>query len=440
MTQFSSKTDCTETILKFTKAEKHETIRRIIYESVNDYMCIKTSFASYYLDLIRGQTEEERLIEASKAVQVKSLSGTDLSYEFLTNFRDCKLTRLCLDVLKNRRAIFTCQVELSDWPSTYLSSINIRRYFYFFLLKKYELLTDGNDYEVKEYLRHQKQIKTYEIKMPKENLSNINVELLNHEEFLLQKVFLLDTETVQHVLKLCASINLTDKIKYFFIIINYWLNSSFGDNEEEKVIYSNVKKVKNKNYLRALIVSLIKSSILDPLHENLSKGHLNKDKHPVDLKNYDDSEAVSSGYIKKYLTNTQSGIESLPDDIPINDNNSEYLKGIISKFYSYNLSTGKSVNIKIVHCLSEFQSVILSFSYLQELAVAFGLPSKLELIDLNCYLNNTFLHNFIIELNHRTNPDLFIEECFGRKSFFKNLYYEFMGLFNEMFLTNQQQN
>jgi hypothetical protein len=44
------------------------------------------------------------------------------------------------------------------------------------------------------------------------------------------------------------------------------------------------------------------------------------------------------------------------------------------------------------------------------------------------------LHNFIEELNHRVNPDLYIEELFGRKSLFKYIYLKLNNLFNEIFI------
>ncbi len=102
---------------------------------------------------------------------------------------------------------------------------------------------------------------------------------------------------------------------------------------------------------------------------------------------------------------------------------------------------GNMFNLRLIHCLCEYQAIHLSLSYLQGGLEAFE-PSlrsnTLELLELGCYFNGTFLHNFIGELDRRPCPDLYIEEFFGRKSLFKHVYAKLMDEFDQCFRSERE--
>jgi hypothetical protein len=142
LSQFQSTNECLTTILKFVKVEKHETIRLVTAESIKDYMCGKASSAALYKKLILNKLNKD-IADTDLADLVQPLfsnfDNAEVSESFLNKYRICKASRFCLDVLVHRKVIFNCQIEVSDWQSTYISSTQIRKLLYTILIKKFTL-------------------------------------------------------------------------------------------------------------------------------------------------------------------------------------------------------------------------------------------------------------------------------------------------------------
>jgi hypothetical protein len=290
---------------------------------------------------------------------------------------------------------------------------------------------------VREYLRHQNQIKIFDVL-----LDNLNDFLPNVNEygsiFFYKNVYDFDDRLVGNLhSNECG--NLNKNLVNLFAIIFYWLKShKKGENDE----FSN--PIKTENYIKGFIVSLIKTMAIDKCYfEIKAKNLLNQTSTESEsIRKYEKNEDES--IVNKYFS--KSGDDSLVDDLLENKNNYEYIKDLKLKMYPYcqsvfhcsnsnNNKLNKFLNIKLAHSLGEFQAIYFSVSIAQEV---FGLISNnnvddFKLMKLEQFYNGTFLHNFIDELERRPNPDLFIEELFGRRSFFKHLYHEFINLFDKIF-------
>jgi hypothetical protein len=57
LSQFRNTNECLTTILNFVKIERHDMIRKCVNESIEDYMCLKTSLAEYYKHMIVQNTK-----------------------------------------------------------------------------------------------------------------------------------------------------------------------------------------------------------------------------------------------------------------------------------------------------------------------------------------------------------------------------------------------
>jgi hypothetical protein len=111
------------------------------------------------------------------------------------------------------------------------------------------------------------------------------------------------------------------------------------------------------------------------------------------------------------------------------EHNFEYLKDVYVKLNSYKEISNKHLvnSFKIIHSLCEFQAIYQSVFYLQRFFSSFfesGADCG-RFVTLHTFFNATFLANFNQELEIRSNPSLFIEELFGRKSILTS-FYEFL--------------
>ncbi len=179
--------------------------------------------------------------------------------DYIEKHRKVQLPRFGLDVLIHRRVIFVSQIEVVDWPSSYLSSADFRKFFYSILINKFEKKINTIDLEdsmnipiiIQEYLRFKDHIKIYEIEIDfnQESFSNMNNWL--DTSFILKNLFKFNDDICTRLIE-NKKINL--KLKYFFATIYYWLKWSQEDWKE-------LFHVKNENCKRAFIVALIKSKI-----------------------------------------------------------------------------------------------------------------------------------------------------------------------------------
>jgi hypothetical protein len=454
---------CVETMLKFVKKDLHEQIRFYVKESINEYMCLKPSCSLFYKNLIVQKLEnrfefikndpdplnETSLISLSQ--ELTTYNGHLIADDFLKCFLECRLNRFCLDALIHRKVIFRCQLEVAEWPSTFLSSINIRKFFYSLLIKKYELLKDDEtNCTIREYLRYQNQIKCYDILI---DLNNINLSQINSSIdrfFIFNKLFCFNSN-ISHNLAYNFS-KLSIKFKYFISSIFYWLNSTNGNRDE---FQNELNLIKNSNCVKAFLVSLIKCSIIDPVFEKFKS--LKKSKNENDslqqdqpIRYYETTYSDSNiSLADQYLSDIDNMFDKIRCDIISEESNYEYIKEIYLKLNSFcpslvinnsliskssSAKANKLLNLRLVHCLCEFQSIYLSLNYAKEVLDLFNLSSSIDLLNIELFFNGTFLHNFIEELEHRVKPDLFIEEIFGRKSLFKFFYVELIKLFDKIFL------
>ena len=444
LSQFRNSNECLTTILNFVKIEKHELIRKIVYESVEEYMCNKPSSALFYKHLIMKHLFDEKnsTFEYKNNNLLINYDNTQIGEDFLGKFRDCVTTRFCLDVLIHRKVIFNCQIEFSDWPSTYLSSSMIRKWVYTILIKKFgHDSTKNNLIEVRELLRYQRQIKTFCIDLGDLTKIDLN-ELLSHD--LIFKNLFDIKECISNKIAVKYT-GMSQKLIHFFCAIFFWLNCKSEISNEFSLI-------KNENCIKAFIVSLIKSSLVDKCftqirnENNLVKLNLDS----LSMLQYE--QKPSESLLDKYFSMKEDEsncvyLNDLIKDILNNEINREYIKDIRMKLNSFSQSVlfnnninaskiNRLLNLKLVHCLCEFQSIYLSLSYAEEGFKLCQINDNgliFKLLNIQLFFNGTFLHNFIEELDQRINPDLYIEELFGRKSFFKCLYNELLQLFKDIF-------
>jgi hypothetical protein len=455
---------CVETMLKFVKKDLHEQIKFYVEESIKEYMCLKPSASLFFKNLIikkldkRFQFDPDLLIKESPILLTQDMTtynGHLIANDFLNYFLECKLNRFCLDVLIHRKVIFRCQLEVAEWPSTYLSSISIRKFFYSILIKNYELLKDDETTcTIREYLRYQNQIKVYDILIDTNSI-DLNQITSSVDTFFIFNKLLNFNSNVSHNLAYNFS-KLSIKFKYFISNIFYWLNSTTVDNEDRDNVQNELIMIKNSNCVKAFIVSLIKCSIIDPVFEKFKSLKKSNNESAINLNlaasilNYEKTYSDSNiSLVDQYLSDNNNIFDKIRNDIASDQSNYEYIKEISIKLNMYcpslvinnsliskssNAKANKLLNLRLVHCLCEFQSIYLSLNYAKEVLDLFNPKSSIDLLNVELFFNGTFLHNFIEELEHRVRPDLFIEEMFGRKSLFKFFYVELVKLFDNIFL------
>lgn len=243
-------------------------------------------------------------------------------------------------------------------------------------------------------------------------------------------MFRFDTLTIEKLETKYSS--LREDIKYLIFLLKFWIDLTYENTE--------LNGVKNANYIRAILVSFIKLSIIDPLIIKKPKNSNEEEKNNNNnLKTMDRKIHFVEKYLSLEKKNTTFELNS--ELISDTEQNYEYFRELKTKLNSYcpnfnqyqsalkNASSKKVekfVNLKTVHFLSEFQAIYLSLSFVRD--VFRNEQCSFQLLSLDCFFNGSFLHNFIEDLESRVHPDLFIEELFGRKSIFKHIYYELKEL------------
>jgi hypothetical protein len=372
---------CIERILKFIKKDSHDEIRRLFLQSIKNYFYFEND--KICID-----------VENASRILMKD-ENVESNVDFKRKYNQFKFSRLCNDLLLYKSIIYSCQIELIDWPSTYLSSTEIRRIFYSLMLQKYSKDESNEKTIVKEYLRQNNNLKIFEIETYKNFSCSTGLNFFHQ---------LFPNNSIDSLVKFEG---LNEKIKVFYIILFYWLQTHEAISQ----------KFKNLNSIRAFIVSFIKYSIFD----SMSGGQeINDDEN---LKLFKDKFQNFNDYYN-YLKDIN--VKSL--------NNSVYMNEIKKKFNDYENCENKKLNIKQIHFICEFQAIFQSLALVNEY---FENEMKFELIKLNKFFNGSFLYNFTLELNSRVNADLFIEELFSRKSVFSSLYKFLFDCFIKFFNEHQ---
>jgi hypothetical protein len=431
--QFENSNDCLNTMLKFIKSDKHEKVCQIVSESIEDYMCLKPSIASLFKNFIKERLKSKHVdISGEKNMdiscfgnEIKSFDDRFVGSNFLNEYHHCKINRLCLDIILHRKIILNTQIEYIDWPSTYESSTRIRSLFYAILIKNFGFNeSSAEPVVVHEYLRHQNQIKIFDIGL--DNLNNVLANIKENSAMFFYKNVLDFEDPLIGNLQSKKFSNFNEKVASLFSVIFYWLKSHKSTDSYESQISNPIKA---ENYIKGFVVSLIKTLVIDKCYSEIKARNLldQTSTESESIRKYEKKE--DEFIIDTYFNKSES--HSLANDLLENKNNYEYIKEIKLKLYPYCQSVfhcsnsnsnklNKFLNIKLAHSLCEFQAIYFSVKIAQEV---FGLVSNntmdnIKLLELEQFYNGTFMHNFIDELERRSNPDLFIEEFFGRKSFF----------------------
>lgn len=297
--------------------------------------------------------------------------------------------------------------------------------------------------KIKEYLRFRTEIKVYEVDLEDRSLY-MRTDLMN-TKFIYTHIFQLPPQTCQSLLN---HSRLSESLKQWFGTIHFWMKW----NDNNNMAFKDLFKVKNENCKRAFIVSLIKSSIVDVCYKKFGS-MINKSTVgsacSSQLRTIDNT--CEDVFLKNESYLLDEDFTSRLSEYILSDvANNEYIKEIKTKLAAFTpplainhsqvkrtnaYKLGSMFNLRLIHCLCEYQAIYLSLGYVQGVLNAFepGLKSTIKLLDLSCYFNGTFLHNFIGELERRPSPDLYIEEFFGRKSLLKYVYMKLMMEFDSCF-------
>lgn len=349
----------------------------------------------------------------------KLISEKKLSQEFLCKYVNCNYPRSFMDVVVHQRVIFNSKIEVSDWPSVYISAQPIRQLIY-------SLLISGDNSSIKEYLRYEKEIKIFEIQtipLPKQITNRfILVDVLKFSDRIV------DNLDIKYK-------GVKQEVKYLFCLVKYWLDLRYDKAE--------LNDVKSENYKRAFIVGLIKLSLIDRL--SLRKSEKQQQTGSL-LKKSEEDKPID--FINKYLCSDGNFSDFKADfdpQVEENQENNSYIRELKTQLNRYSPSSNyyqslknsnslseKYLNLRIVHFLCEFQALYSAFTSLQKLIDD---EKFFPFLPLNYFFNATFLHNFILELDRRVNPDLFIADFFGRKSIFRHIYLQLIELFDGLFIT-----
>jgi hypothetical protein len=466
LAKFDSLEECLQTILEFVKVENRIKIREAVNDSFQEYMCLKQSSSLHYMKLIEEKLKLKGLDRHLKDLDSNKLDGLEqirlcsdclqIKPEFFNAFRDCKMTRACLDVLVHHNVIFGCQIEVSCWPSSYLSSRHIRKLFYSILTSKFEKSkASQTSIGINEYLRYQNQMKIFQV-----DLADLSVDLnTDYSDFVYEHLFLFNQSLVEHI-NSSSFTDLSKKLKLFFACIQFWLGSSLIwkelATENLNEINCQFKAIKNKNCLRAFVVALLKCSVVDKCYKTMKHclNETNKNANSAKKENTLRYFANESNLIKEYFTikEDEQFLNSLNQKITSNPDNFEYIKEVRIKLKEFCLLQNshkkptnankllRLFNFKLIHCLCEFQAIYLSCNYIQEVLNSLGTHQYLlNFLSIQSFFNGSFLHNFVEELERRINPDLYIEELFGRSSLFKHLYVELVEIFDQLFQANKRE-
>lgn len=441
LSHFESPTECVNVLLGFIKSNNHELVKNVIEDSIKEYLCKKPSLVKYFRSQICQDLESklDNLDLNELAMEITSFNGSLVNDLFIKKFIHFQTTRLCLEVLIHRRTMFNCQIEISEWPSCYISSTFIRKFYYTMLFKIYEHKSLTQEAVIiTEYIRYKNLLSTFVVNLSEDNEIFLSADPVTVDnKFIFKNLFKTNDSILLNLLQdKFKEKKMNEKIKNLFVIIYYWLNTE-KINEDYTILHD----YKNGNFIRAFIISILKSAIIDPVYSLIKNKIEIPDKNAETLIKFENND---NSLINNFLSNDENSSSDVFDKVrqflSSDKNNFSYLKEIRIKLKKFSTvmtqntiqtniasKNQRFMNAKLVHCLSEFQAVYLSTWYVSTIF------KSLETIKLNNFFNGTFLHNFKQELDHKIKPDYFIEEFFGRQSFFNYLYKEFLSYFTEVF-------
>lgn len=403
-----NKDDCVEVILKFIKNDEKAEFRQIIKESIDEYLLLKDNQPILDSILNNKQTYQD----------VLSFSAKLLSNEFLNKYNRYEYSRMFLDLLIHRKIILSSQVEMLTLPSSYSSSMELRKLLYYLIIQKYD--TEKNDFVIQEYMRYKREIKIHQVEISIDFYKRLVESIDGDEHEFYKHLFCLNDSIINN---LKTNISLTKEIKFLFVLIYFWI---YNTNDTCEIELAN--KLKNINSIRSFIVSFIKINFIDKIFDTCER---NTSLGPQDPKNFiPQTPFTAFDEYSKLIYECFTGF------------NFDYLKELHAKLYHFK-SINKRINnnntIKYIHCLSEFQAIYQSIFYLNQ----FYNENLFTMISLETFFNGTVLTNFQHELESRVNPHLYCEELFGRKSVFKSLFeflfMSFIDMFGIDYKTNEEQ-
>ena len=257
--------------------------------------------------------------------------------------------------------------------------------------------------------------------------SEDRVEILRFESVLCRQVFGLSDSQANRFARFSSG--LCDKLKFCFLSLNFWIRVQTCEKSRE-------------SYKKAFLVSLIKSSVIDPCYALIkNNSSVSSRESSVNLRAYDgDNETFQNEFTDRFFS-MHGFVDEFCNECLTSIENVEYLKELklkLSVTFCPSLvekaSSGeKYLNLKIMHALCEYQAIYSSIVYLFE---ALFVGEEMKLLELELFFNGSFLHNFAEELQRRINPSLYIEELFGRRSFFKFFYNQLSIVYEKMFAEN----
>ncbi len=323
----------------------------------------------------------------------------------------------------------------------------MRRVYYSILVNKFEKETaDDQPIVIREYLRFKKEIKIYDVELT-DRFQYTDNRLLA-ADFIFKECLAMSDNKHRRLL---SDKQLNGVLRGLFAVLNFWKECSGCDGKRESDLFR-IKK--SKNCKRAFIVSLIKCSIIDVCYQKFADTPKQQQQQGLltDLITNVDPQKHEFLSDTKYLASDEF-TDNLNKFILAEPGHNDYIKAVYSKLntfcpsFTINHSQVKRTgahklaalfNLKLIHCLCEFQAIYFSLSYVVEGLRAFGeselnYKSSFSLPCLDKFYNGAFLHGFICELESRTNPDLYVEEVLGRKSLLRHIYVRLASSFDEVF-------
>ena len=264
-------------------------------------------------------------------------------------------------------------------------------------------------------MRTEKSIKIYDVTVDR----SITSSLFSDQKFAFNCVFSMSEAFSEHLLKFEKS-----KFMYSFATMFSWF-----------MRIQNLLQINLENCKRAFILSFMKCSIIDPYCAELKTKSISSE--PISAVNIKVIETNVKDELIGTFFKQKSAYSEFIEILLIKSSlaSNEYVKDLKIKLSVFtNTEKNTSINLALIHHLCEFQAIYLSINYIQEFVNAIE-PNMntIDLFKLNYFFNASFIHNFIEQLNKRPNPDLYIEELLGRKSFFKFLYNSLLKLYDDMF-------
>ena len=186
---------------------------------------------------------------------------------------------------------------------------------------------------VKEFLRYQKQIKTFDLDLG--DLNKVNLSELFDPCRVYKNLFNFD-ENLSRKISLNFSA-LSARLKNFFATIYYWLNTDDSSQSSE------FELIKNENCVRAFLVALIKICLIDKCFfklKNLPTSSFSQ--NPASLcqyeQNYEKDSLLSRHFSPREDEASSEFLNSLSDDLVKNEGDHQYLSQIRVKLNSFSYS------------------------------------------------------------------------------------------------------